>query len=114
MLSSLLDADARAGLHAIFGERAQFDAALAPHTSWRIGGPADALLLVETTDELAGVLSLVAKRKVPWYVLGSGSNLLVGDGGIRGIVVRLAGDFTRLEISEETEHVVVHAGASSS
>ena len=114
MLTPLLDERARDGLRAIFGERAQFDAPLAPYTSWRIGGPADALLLVETTDELAGVLSLVAKRKVPWYVLGSGSNLLVGDGGIRGIVVRLAGDFTRLEISEETEHVVVHAGASSS
>jgi UDP-N-acetylmuramate dehydrogenase len=114
MLTPLLDERARAALQTIFGERAQFDAPLAPYTSWRIGGPADALLLVETTDELAGVLSLVAKRKLPWYVLGSGSNLLVGDGGIRGIVVRLAADFTRLEITEEPEHVVVRAGASSS
>jgi UDP-N-acetylmuramate dehydrogenase len=114
MLTPLLDERARAVLETIFGERAQFDAPLAPYTSWRIGGPADALLLVETTDELAGVLSLVAKRKLPWYVLGSGSNLLVGDGGIRGIVVRLAADFTRLEITEEPEHVVVRAGASSS
>jgi UDP-N-acetylmuramate dehydrogenase len=114
MLTPLLDERARVVLETIFGERAQFDAPLAPYTSWRIGGPADALLLVETTDELAGVLSLVAKRKLPWYVLGSGSNLLVGDGGIRGIVVRLAADFTRLEITEEPEHVVVRAGASSS
>lgn len=114
MLTPLLDERARAALVAIFGERAQFDAPLAPYTSWRIGGPADALLLVETTDELAGVMSLVAKRKLPWYVLGSGSNLLVGDGGIRGIVVRLAADFTRLELSDEPEYVVVRAGASSS
>jgi UDP-N-acetylmuramate dehydrogenase len=114
MLTPLLDERARAALGAIFGERAQFDAPLAPYTSWRIGGPADALLLVETTDELAGVMSLVAKRKLPWYVLGSGSNLLVGDGGIRGIVVRLAADFTRLELSDEPEHIVVRAGASSS
>jgi UDP-N-acetylenolpyruvoylglucosamine reductase len=39
---------------------------------------------VETTAELARIMRLVFKRKLPWFVLGSGSNLLVGDGGIRG------------------------------
>ncbi len=114
MLLPLLDERDRAELRETFAERVQFDAPLAPYTSWKIGGPADALLLAETTDELAIVLRLVAKRKLPWYVLGSGSNLLVGDGGIRGVVVRLAGDFARLEFSEEEAAVVVSAGASSS
>ncbi len=114
MLTPLVDERDRSALARIFGERASFDAPLSPHTSWRIGGPADALLTVENVDELAGVLRLVAKRKIPWYVLGSGSNLLVGDGGIRGIVFRLAGNFARLEFSEEAECVVVRAGASSS
>jgi UDP-N-acetylmuramate dehydrogenase len=114
LLDSLLDDGVRASLRETFGERAQFDAPLAPYTSWRIGGPADALLVVETTDELAAVLRLVAKRKLPWFVLGSGSNLLVGDGGIRGIVVRLAGDFAKLDAVDEGSQVVVRAGASSS
>lgn len=114
MLVPLLDEREREPLRETFGERVRFDAPLAPYTSWKIGGPADALLLVETTSELAVVLRLVAKRKLPWYVLGSGSNLLVGDGGIRGVVVRLAGDFARLDFSEEGEAVVVCAGASSS
>ncbi|HMD02361.1 MAG TPA: UDP-N-acetylmuramate dehydrogenase [Candidatus Baltobacteraceae bacterium] len=115
LLVSLLEERDRALLREIFGARASFDAPLAPHTSWRIGGPADALLSVETSDELAQVLRLVAKRKLPWYVLGSGSNLLVGDGGIRGVVVRLGSEFARIDFDDETgAAVVVRAGASAS
>ena len=112
--STVLTDDDRATLQAQFGERATFDAPLAPHLSWRIGGPADALLFVETTDELAGVMRLVFKRKLPWFVLGSGSNLLVGDGGIRGIVMRLGGEFARIAFEDDAGHVVVRAGASAS
>ncbi len=111
--SLLTDAD-RTRLREIFGERVAFDALLAPYTSWRIGGPADALANVETTDELSELLRLVFKRHLPWFPLGSGSNLLVGDGGIRGIVLRLGGEFAKIEIRDETRDVVVSAGASAS
>jgi UDP-N-acetylmuramate dehydrogenase len=111
---SLLDDDDRAFLAARFGERARFDEPLAPYTSWKIGGPADVFLGVEENDELADLLRWSFKRRLPWFVLGSGSNLLVGDGGIRGIVVRLGGAFASIDVAVEGESVLVRAGASAS
>jgi UDP-N-acetylmuramate dehydrogenase len=111
---SVLRDDDRASLGALLGTRARFDEPVAAHTSWNVGGPADALLSLETPDELAAVLRLVQRRALPWFVLGSGSNLLVGDGGIRGIVVRLGGEFARITVTREDATVVVGAGASSS
>jgi UDP-N-acetylmuramate dehydrogenase len=110
----LLDERDREALRERFGERARFDEPLAPHTWWKIGGPADALLDVETTDELAFVLRRVFKRRLPMFVLGSGSNLLVGDGGIRGIVLRLEGEFARLDVRAEDGAVLAEAGGSAS
>jgi UDP-N-acetylmuramate dehydrogenase len=111
---SLLNESDRTTLGATLGERVAFDAALAPYTSWKIGGPADALATIESSAELGAVLRLAFKRKLPWFVLGSGSNLLVGDGGIRGIVLRLGGDFASIAFADEEDHVVAHAGASAS
>ena len=113
-LRSTLHDDDRATLRALLGERARFDEPLAPYTWWKIGGPADAFAVLETPDELAAVLALAFRRKLPWFVLGSGSNLLVGDGGIRGIVVRLGGEFTKFDVNVEGEAVAVRAGASAS
>jgi UDP-N-acetylmuramate dehydrogenase len=112
--ASVLAGADRQRLVALLGPRVRFDEPLAPFTSWKIGGPADALAHVETEEELAGLLRLAGKRKIPWFVLGSGSNLLVGDGGIRGIVVRLGGEFARIEVNDEAGTVVVNAGASAS
>jgi len=114
LLRSLLDDDDRTLLTEMFGSRVRFDAALAPYTSWKIGGPADAIVDVESTDELAGLLRFIFKRHLPWQPLGSGSNLLVGDGGVRGLVIRLGGAFTSIEFLDEPAKVVVRAGASSS
>lgn len=111
--SLLNDAD-RTMLTEIFDSRVRFDAPLAPYTSWKIGGPADALIDVETSDELAQVLRFVFKRQLPWLPLGSGSNLLVGDGGVRGLVLRLGGEFTSIEFLDDATHIAVRAGASSS
>jgi UDP-N-acetylmuramate dehydrogenase len=112
---SLLGEPARDELRAILGARVHFDEPLAPHTSWKIGGPADAFAQVDSTAELAALMRLVFKRKLPWFVLGSGSNLLIGDGGIRGIVVRLGGDFARIEFLDSgPDEVRARAGASAS
>ena len=111
---SLLDAADRAALGERFGERVQFDEPLATYTSWKIGGPADAFVIVETHDEAAFVLRRCFARGLPWFILGSGSNLLVGDGGIRGIVLRLGGEFATIGCVLEDDHVVVRAGASAS
>ncbi len=68
------------------------DAALAPYTWFRVGGPADLLFLPADEDDLAGFLRALP-AEIPVTVLGVGSNLIVRDGGVGGVVVRLAGGY---------------------
>jgi UDP-N-acetylmuramate dehydrogenase len=112
-LRSALEERDREALRAIFGERVQFDAPIAPFTSWKIGGPADALAHVESESELAALMRFCFKRKMPWFVLGGGSNVLVGDGGMRGVVLRLGGTFAAVNVRIEDDRVIVEAGASA-
>jgi len=112
--ANVIEPGDRTVLREIFAERVHFDEALAPYTSWKIGGPADALVLVETEAELTQLMRLIFKRHLPWFVLGSGSNVLVGDGGVRGIVVRLGGGLSTIEASAAGDAVVLRAGASAS
>jgi UDP-N-acetylmuramate dehydrogenase len=112
-LHSLLCDEDRAALRAILGERVFFGEPLAPYTSWKIGGPADALIEVHGEAELAELMRFCLRRKMPWFVLGSGSNVLIGDGGIRGIVLRLRGAFAGVEVRSENAEVIVEAGASA-
>ena len=57
------------------------------HCSFRTGGPADAMVFVRTRQELADVLRLLTSEGEEWFILGRGTNLLVGDGGYRGVIV---------------------------
>jgi UDP-N-acetylmuramate dehydrogenase len=57
------------------------------HTSWRIGGPADYLCVVEEEEQLAGAVDVAVKNGLPWLVLGGGNNVLVSDRGIAGLVI---------------------------
>ena len=87
-------------LHAIrarLGDRARPGEPLARYTSFRIGGPADLLVLPDTADELAHVLATAAAFGVRPTLLGGGSNVLVGDGGMRGVVVKLGRGFARID-----------------
>ncbi len=70
-----------------FGDALKENFVLAPFTSARIGGAADAALTVKSADELADAVQIIWEHNLPHYVLGSGSNVLVGDEGFRGIVV---------------------------
>ncbi|WP_027414495.1 UDP-N-acetylmuramate dehydrogenase [Aneurinibacillus terranovensis] len=83
---------------------------LANHTTWKIGGPAD--ILIEPTDKVAlsRSMKIVHKYQVPWQVLGRGSNVLVRDGGIRGVVYKLANGFSHLSFQDDE----VYAGAGYS
>ena len=69
-------------------ERVRTDAPLAPLTTFQIGGPADWIVEVRSEDELAAMLDAAREAGVPVTVLGGGSNVLVADSGIRGVVVR--------------------------
>ena len=70
------------------GGRAKINEALGPHTTLKIGGPADLFFEARTADELVAAVSAARKEGIPLFILGGGSNILIGDRGIRGLVVR--------------------------
>ncbi|TVY09594.1 UDP-N-acetylmuramate dehydrogenase [Paenibacillus cremeus] len=74
---------------------------LAPHTTWKIGGPADVLLIPQTKQQLVDAVKLFYTHQTPWFVLGRGSNLLVSDKGIRGVVVKLGDALETIRIDGE-------------
>jgi UDP-N-acetylmuramate dehydrogenase len=74
-------------LYAKLGDKVKENASLAPYTSARIGGPADVLVTAESADELASITKLLKKEHLNFTMLGGGSNVLVSDKGVRGVVV---------------------------
>lgn len=68
---------------------------MSAHTSFRIGGPADLLVRPRSIDELKLCLSKVRQGGLPWRVIGNGSNLLVCDSGIEGVVIEIADQFSQ-------------------
>ncbi|HXX73537.1 MAG TPA: UDP-N-acetylmuramate dehydrogenase [Nitrospiraceae bacterium] len=83
-----------------------FHASLRDYTSFKIGGPADVLVEPVDVDDVCRLVRQASARNIPWFVLG-GTNLLVRDGGIRGIVVSLA---ELRAIKEEPESVLYAEG----
>lgn len=79
------------------------------HTTFRIGGPADALALPKTPEEVAEVVRFCHEHAQPYYVLGNGSNLLVSDEGYRGLVLQLYRNFNDIQVNGET--ITVQSGA---
>jgi len=90
------------------------DAPLAPLTSVRVGGPAEALVRPRSPDALVALLRLAREEGVPLTVLGGGANTLVGDGGIPGITVKLPGDLfpEQAEVGESEGRLTLGAGAA--
>ena len=64
------------------------DVPLAPMTTFRIVGPADFLVRVQTPDELERAVSVARTNQIPWFLLGHGANILVADAGFRGLIIR--------------------------
>jgi UDP-N-acetylmuramate dehydrogenase len=84
--SSRLTADDRALLASVVHD-IRFDEPMSRHTTLRIGGPADALVQPASLDELCAVVRACAERAIPIVPVGAGSNLLVRDGGVPGVVL---------------------------
>jgi UDP-N-acetylmuramate dehydrogenase len=85
---------------------------LARYTSMKIGGPADYFIEIENHGALAGVLALLDRRRISFCLVGNGSNILVSDRGVRGAVIRLTGDFKRVEWRDADDTVQVKVGAA--
>jgi len=78
------------------------DEPLAKHTTLRVGGPADVYVEPASEADLAAVVKFCHERSLPFFVIGRGSNLLVRDGGVRGVVICLAqANFSRIEVAGE-------------
>ncbi|HZZ89688.1 MAG TPA: UDP-N-acetylmuramate dehydrogenase [Caulobacteraceae bacterium] len=100
----------RGSLPAVRG-KLLFDEPLAPFTWFRVGGPADVLFLPADENDLTHFLQGLP-REVPRTVLGVGSNVIVRDGGIEGVVIRLAGKrFAEIHVDVESVSVTASPGA---
>lgn len=81
------------------------------HTTFRIGGPAEYLILPKTTEEIADVIKLCRQEEIPWYIVGNGSNLLVADEGVCGVVIQLLRNFNQIQV--EGCQIRMQAGAQN-
>ena len=67
-----------------------FNEPMSRHTSFKIGGPAEALVFPKDEEDLSGIIRRACARKVPLFMLGGGTNLLFPDAGWKGLVLRIA------------------------
>jgi UDP-N-acetylmuramate dehydrogenase len=95
-----------------FDRRIRWDVPLAPYTSARIGGPADGLLTPASRDELAEVVTILRQLEVPFRVIGGGSNILVSDLGVAGVVVLNRARRISFVKDDELPEVWAESGAS--
>ncbi|WP_242964941.1 UDP-N-acetylmuramate dehydrogenase [Scatolibacter rhodanostii] len=81
------------------------------HTTFKIGGPADRFITVYHEQQLKKILQAAKESDIPFFILGKGSNLLISDKGISGIVLHLDGDFKKMKWTSPTS-IYIPAGAS--
>lgn len=72
------------------------------HTSFKIGGPADFFVSPKNVDGLKEVIKLCLSKKIPYYIIGNGSNLLITDKGFRGVILQVSKNFSQIKIDGET------------
>ncbi len=84
-----------AGLRAALGERVRIGEPLAPFTTFKLGGPAEIFVTVDRPEELRQAVVLARATGTPVTIIGGGSNLLIADDGIRGLVIRVRGGEVR-------------------
>jgi len=109
-----LDLSLKKELLSIYSGEVFFDEPMRNHTSLKVGGKADALVHLKDTEELRYILNFLRNRGVPSYILGKGTNLLVKDGGIRGVVIHLCQGFEGIQQTKENgNNVFVLAGTGA-
>ena len=101
-------------LVSLLGERVRFALPLARYTSFRIGGPADAFAEPTTLEELRTLLALLYAESLPFFLLGGGTNILVSDKGVRGVVIKLGDGFNYACWEEQGDTAVIKVGAANS
>jgi len=80
-------------------ERILINEPMKKHTSFRIGGPADIMVLPASEEEIIHALKVCKDTSVPFFIMGNGSNLLVRDKGIRGVVIKISENYSKIEVN---------------
>ena len=80
-------------------DEVKINALMKEHINFEVGGPADILLIPSKVEQIIESIKICKENNIPYFVMGNGSNLLVKDGGIRGVVIKLTG-LTNLEVNE--------------
>src|ERR1700690_2897216 len=112
-MDGAIGAAMRAWLDQRFGTRVRYAEPLSRHTSFRVGGPADAWVEVSSAAEILALQRAAADSGAPLSVLGIGTNVLVSDHGVRGVVIKLGRALARLEWHADGDRVQVRAGAAA-
>lgn len=81
-------------------DEVKINALMKEHINFEVGGPADILLIPSKVEQIIESIKICKENNIPYFVMGNGSNLLVKDGGIRGVVIKLTG-LTNLEVNKE-------------
>jgi UDP-N-acetylmuramate dehydrogenase len=109
-----LDNDSIKWLASHFGGNVKFDEPMSRHTSLRVGGPAEAFVIPENIEDLKGLIKWSWQHKLPYLIVGDGTNLIVKDSGINGIVVVLTKCLkTIVQTGTGTDGVIVTAMAGA-
>lgn len=85
------------------------DEPMKKHTTFRVGGNADYFVVPKTEEEVKNIVSLCKSEGMPYFVLGNGSNLLVGDKGYRGVIIQICKEMNQIEVQGTS--LLVQAGA---
>lgn len=85
------------------------DEPMKKHISFKVGGPADFLVKPKNEEQIKKLITLLKSENIPYIVVGNGSNLLVKDGGIRGVVIKISDNFNNFEVKDKT--VFAQSGA---
>src|SRR5512143_1900706 len=107
-----MDSSTLSELRSAFGDRMQENVPLSGYTSARIGGPADVLLFVRTAEELAQAAKKLWEMDVPFTLLGGGSNVLVSDKGVRGVVIINRARLVKFQSQGEPPTLQAESGAT--
>lgn len=79
-------------------DNVKIDEPMKLHTTFRVGGPADFFVLPQTREEIRDIIRLCRHENVPYYIIGNGSNLLVGDRGYRGVILQISRKMNEIEV----------------
>ena len=94
--------DVLGSIKSIVGEsRVRTDEPMSNHTTFRIGGTADYFVMPSSIAELQSIVDLLKKSDIEYYVIGNGSNLLVGDKGFRGVIIQLSDEFSEVSYIDD-------------